>query len=151
MYVQNKDISDEQIIEAVNTCPTMRQAQIFVNMSASSFKRRCIAIGVYHPNQGGRNAQYPVRGKHSRISLTEITAGKHPYYQTDKLRRRLIAEGVKKHECEICGTKDWLGQKVAVVLDHIDGNNSNHLLSNLRIICRNCDGNLETFAGRNKG
>ncbi len=114
-------------------------------MSASSFKRRCNAIAVYHPNQGGKNAKYPVRGKHSRINLTEIIAGKHPYYQTDKLRRRLISEGVKKHECEICGIKEWLGQKVPVVLDHIDGNNSNHVLNNLRIICRNCDGNLENL------
>ena len=150
MYAQNKDITDQQIIAAINAYPTMRQAQFAVNMSASTFKRRCIKIGVYHPNQGGKNVNYPIRGNHSRIDLQEILTGKHPYYQTDKLRRRLIAGGIKKHQCEICGTINWMGKKVAIVLYHIDGNNSNHLLSNLRIICRNCDGNLDTFAGRNK-
>jgi hypothetical protein len=34
---------------------------------------------------------------------------------------------------------------------HIDGNPYNDYLSNLRIICHNCDALLPTYAGKNKG
>lgn len=33
----------------------------------------------------------------------------------------------------------------------IDGNSDNGKVVNLRLICRNCDGLLPTFAARNKG
>lgn len=36
-------------------------------------------------------------------------------------------------------------------MDHIDGNSDNWFYNNLRLICRNCDGLLSTFAGRNVG
>ena len=55
------------------------------------------------------------------------------------------------HKCSICNIENWMGEKVPVVMDHIDGNSDNWQFTNLRIICRNCDGLLPTFAGRNVG
>lgn len=53
--------------------------------------------------------------------------------------------------CDICGLTEWMGQRAPLVVDHIDGVNSNDQLSNLRLLCRNCDGQQPTFAGRNIG
>ena len=55
------------------------------------------------------------------------------------------------HRCEICGRTEWTGQPIPLVLDHIDGNHKNGLLTNLRLICPNCDALLPTYKGRNKG
>lgn len=55
------------------------------------------------------------------------------------------------HQCEICKNKKWIEQPIPLVLDHIDGNSDNWSYNNLRLICRNCDGQLDTFAGRNIG
>lgn len=38
-----------------------------------------------------------------------------------------------------------------LVLDHIDGNAENGVLTNLRLVCPNCDAQLPTFKNRNKG
>ena len=54
------------------------------------------------------------------------------------------------HKCQICGISEWKKGPVPLVLDHIDGDSDNWKFSNLRLVCRNCDGELDTFSGRNK-
>ena len=53
-------------------------------------------------------------------------------------------------KCSICNIdRIWNGEELTMILDHIDGNNHNNLISNLRWICPNCNSQLDTFAGRN--
>lgn len=85
-----------------------------------------------------------------KIDLAEILEGKHPEYQTFKLHKRLLKEGIKEHKCEICGNTMWNGEKIPLQLDHIDGNPHNHLLNNLRMLCPNCHAQTETYCGKNK-
>lgn len=68
---------------------------------------------------------------------------------TDRLRRRLIAEGVKSHRCEDCGRAEWNGQPIPLELDHVDGDRYNNLLQNLRLLCPNCHALTPTYRGRN--
>lgn len=42
-----------------------------------------------------------------------------------------------------------MGKKINCELDHIDGNRTNHLLENLRILCPNCHSQTNTFRGKN--
>jgi hypothetical protein len=70
-------------------------------------------------------------------------------HQRDTLRRMLLNE--RGHQCEICESYEWMGQPVPIELDHIDGNASNNLLSNLRLLCPNCHAMQPTYKGRNRG
>lgn len=54
--------------------------------------------------------------------------------------------------CAVCKRKDtWEGKILVFVLDHIDGNSNNNNRSNLRLVCPNCDSQLDTFKSKNKG
>jgi hypothetical protein len=64
---------------------------------------------------------------------------------------RLYLIDRKGYKCELCGISKWKDEPVPLVLDHIDGNSDNNNLINFRLICRNCDGLLPTFSGRNIG
>lgn len=53
--------------------------------------------------------------------------------------------------CSMCGINEWLGRKILLIVDHIDGDSYNNSIPNLRAICSNCDATLDTYKGRNVG
>jgi hypothetical protein len=57
----------------------------------------------------------------------------------------------QEHKCDICRIDDkWNDKPLKFVLDHIDGDASNNLRNNLRLICHNCDSQLDTYKSKNK-
>lgn len=64
--------------------------------------------------------------------------------------RRFLID-TQGHKCSICGLVEWNKQLAPLVLDHIDGNADNNTLDNLRLVCGNCNMQLPTFTGKNKG
>lgn len=68
--------------------------------------------------------------------------------QTHKLRLKLIREGVKEHRCEICGLAEWNSLPIPIELDHINGNNKDNHLENLRVLCCNCHAQTDNWRGR---
>lgn len=55
------------------------------------------------------------------------------------------------NKCAVCGMPPiWQGKPIVLILDHIDGNASNNIESNLRFVCPNCDSQLDTYKSKNK-
>ena len=58
---------------------------------------------------------------------------------------------VRGNSCEMCGIDTWAGKPILLLCDHIDGNSDNWNLSNLRLICSNCDATTPYYKNKNKG
>ena len=55
------------------------------------------------------------------------------------------------NKCAICGDPPFHnGLPLVFVIDHIDGKASNNHRENLRMICPDCDSQLNTFKSKNK-
>lgn len=142
-------ITDEEFIAITKKCQTMAQASKLCGMSYRAYSAKAKELNVFHliANQGGKGRKKKPR---SKIKTSDILAGKYPSFQTYKLKIRLINEGYLEDKCSICG---W-NQKVdgyeytPCELDHIDGNPTNHQLSNLRILCPNCHALTKTYRFR---
>ena len=142
-------VSNEKIIEVCNNSLSMAKAAATLGIHFNTLKSRAMKLGCYKTNMAGKGLTRTKRDGFDKIALSEILDGKHPQYQTNKLRIRLIKENIKEAKCEVCGITDWNGKPVSFELDHIDGNRINHKLENLRMICPNCHSQTHTYRARN--
>ena len=140
-------ISDEEFIKVCEESNSMAKASANLKMHFNTFKKRAVKLGCYNPNQSGKGMSKKFGGK--KIPLNEILEGKHPSYQTYKLKNRLLNGGYKKNKCDECGIKDWNGKPLSIELDHIDGDRTNHKEDNLRMLCPNCHSQTETYKSKN--
>ena len=74
--------------------------------------------------------------------------------KVDTTIRGVIRDYILKEQnckCAICGLPNiWNNKELKFILDHIDGNASNSCRENLRLICPNCDSQLDTYKSKNK-
>jgi predicted transcriptional regulator len=57
------------------------------------------------------------------------------------------------NKCSLCGLdgNNWNGKPIRLWVDHIDGYANNNNYSNFRLVCPNCDSQLDTCRAKNKG
>lgn len=68
--------------------------------------------------------------------------------ETNRDKVRLYLESTHGHKCSICGITEWQGKPAPLIVDHIDGNPTNHKVDNFRLVCPNCDAQLPTYKSK---
>ena len=85
-----------------------------------------------------------------KYSLDEVFIKDSPVTQK-VLRDYVERHNIIEYKCAFCGiTGEWLDGIIALEIDHIDGDNRNNEISNLRYLCPNCHALTETYRGKNK-
>jgi hypothetical protein len=93
---------------------------------------------------------YSSRKGFKQLSLDEILIKNSVYNNNTHLKNRLYKNGLKEKKCEMCGQgEEWMGKKMSLILDHINGINNDNRIENLRIVCPNCNATLPTHGGKN--
>lgn len=70
---------------------------------------------------------------------------------SSKLKEKLYKENLKDRKCEKCDQGEmWNGEKMSLILDHINGDPKDNKLGNLRILCPNCNATLPTHCRGHK-
>ncbi len=140
-------VTKEQIVLACEKNISMVKAASDLKIHFNTLKKMALEYNCYKPNpglKGGNKQVFP------KISLSEILEGKHPSFQTYKLKLRLYKEGIFENKCSICGIDNWCDKPINMELDHINGDRTNHKLKNLRILCPNCHSQTDTYRSKNR-
>jgi hypothetical protein len=142
-----------QLIEAVQTSTSIRQVlsklglvEAGGNYSVVRHRIRRLGLSTDHfTGQGWRKGTHVPCFPASPLSKLLQTGTR---VQSYKLKKRLFAEGLKVRRCDWCGNTEWLGQPIPLELDHINGDQTDNRIENLRILCPNCHALTQTYRGK---
>lgn len=83
-----------------------------------------------------------------QVPLKEVLVDDSSYCRA-MLKKRLLKENLLKNSCYLCGQNaEWKNKPLIMILDHINGKNNDNRIENLRLLCPNCNSQLDTFCGR---
>lgn len=120
--------------------------------STNILKRRINELQCSTEHFSKKNNPAYKKSHGAKYTLDEILVENSSYSNLTRLKERLVREDRLEYKCSFCGnTGEWLGQKLSLQLDHINGKNNDNRIENLRFLCPNCHSMTETFAGKNKG
>lgn len=109
------------------------------------FHPRYSSAGMYCSNK----CQQEYR---SKMKYQDYISNPDKYYGKPSMAwvKKYILEE-QGHKCAICGREDeWNNKPLVFILDHVDGHANNNNRTNLRLICPNCDSQLDTYKSKNK-
>ena len=145
--------SEEQLVEAVKTSTSMRQTLLKLNAVpyGGNYDVLRKAFRYFDLGTSHFTGQAWCKGKKlpPKKPLQDCLENKKSI-QSYKLRNPLIRDGILERICTNCGLNTWLNQPIPVELDHINGNNQDNRLENLRLLCPNCHTLTPTHRSKNR-
>lgn len=115
-------------------------------------KRVCLACGKLLERKQTKYCSNKCQGTKAHDDfIKDLTTGKKQFNINNNGQIRKYILATRPHICAICNNTLWNSTVIPLIVDHIDGNYTNISPDNLRLVCPNCDAQLPTFKGKNKG
>ena len=143
----------EQLQEAIKSSTSLRQTLIKVNVAPFGGNYDVLRKAIKHFSLDTSHfiGQAWNKGKmlDAKVSTEDYLSNIKPI-QSFKLKNRLLKENIFEAKCFNCETSEWLGKPIPLELDHINGDNKDNRLINLRLLCPNCHALTPTYRSKNR-
>ena len=143
-----RTISREERKQKPADCPNC--GKTFKNVySMSSHKGYCLGLNDYESrSQEAKDRMAWNRGK--ILADHDAIFCENSQYDTGYTKKAFLRLDGTKYECAECQTSTWQRKELILELDHINGDNQDHRLENIRLLCPNCHSQTPNWRGRNK-
>lgn len=145
-------INEESLREAVKKCLTRNQVLLYLKLNNSSSSYKILNnnlnkynIDISHFLSASERICLSFQKGSLYESSNESIFISNSSTPRATLRKRVLRDNLIKYQCSLCDHNDmWRGKKMSLILDHIDGDRYNNILTNLRFVCPNCNATLDT-------
>lgn len=153
-----KNILDNEIIFACNNTFSRQSALKFIKLNHTvgvniiwlNKKIQQLHINIDHWT-GQAHLKNKTHNWNNVLPLNEILVKNSVYTSNSSLKSRLLKSNLLEYKCSKCAIYEWLGDKLSLQLEHINGDNTDNRIENLTLLCPNCHSQTSTFAGKNIG
>ena len=146
-------ISDDEFISIVNKhcCITDILNELGFSKTSGSManhvKERIKELNINTNHITGKKLTHKSNAKYD---LKDILIENSTYTNIDRLKKRLVKEGLLEYKCECCGNDGfWNSKPLVLQLEHKNGKHFDHRLENICFLCPNCHSQTDTYAGKN--
>lgn len=117
-----------------------------LDCSPNTISRFLLKQGIeYKGNQSGKGL---LKNHSDKMSLEEYLKNSKDI-QSNKVRKKILEEGIKPYKCECCGHSEWMGLPIPLELHHKDGDRNHNEISNYELLCPNCHALTDSYRGKN--
>jgi hypothetical protein len=138
----SRPLLESEILEAQGKSRSAGEASRKLGVSYNTYKKYAKSYGIFEKliNKTALGIPKLFDPRKGKYPLDDILAGKFPDYPIYRLKDRIIRSNMKPAACEQCGFNERriTDGKIPLLLVFEDGNNKNHNIQNLKILCYNC-------------
>jgi len=143
-------LTEQDVRRAMSKSDSNRGAARVLNVSFPTYKLYASqyvdqptgkTLFELHSNRSGKGIR-KFKKDSKDVSITEllVEGSNFPSYSVEKLKNRLLYEGILAHQCNKCefSERRVTDYKIPLLLSFKDGNKSNWTVDNLEMLCYNC-------------
>lgn len=149
-------LNDDEIIKILNNSKSFKEAIETFGYSTNGSGSYTLVNSILKKREINKPKYYiaineKIKNKFIKKTLSEILIKNSEYTNRQRLKIRLINEGLLEYKCSKCGNNgEWEGKTLTLQLEHKNGINNDNRLENLEFLCPNCHSQTKTYAGKNR-
>lgn len=137
----SRPILESEIKEAQQNSLNATECAKKLGVSYTCYRKWAKKYDLFKTNPWGRGDKKRIWAPDSgKYPLNQILEGKFPEYPIYRLKDLIIRSGTKPAKCENCGFEEHriTDHKMPLLICFKDGNEKNHKLENIELLCYNC-------------